>query len=155
MKRAVRYLGQTASRVGFGRTGGGVSRAHTGRNAAWNSKDEALAAFSLLTDVDARPIGFARHDELLAGCSPDWWIDEDEGGCEWTGGVEVKCPAPHTHIGYLLGDGYVPAKYWPQLQFSMWVCGVEDLVLHELPPAPPAVYRLTLGSGRLTTMVHA
>lgn len=92
-------------------------------------EDEALAAFSLMNDVDARPLGFARHDDLPLGCSPDWWVDswanEEMGEPPFPGGIEVKCPGPHTHVGYLLGDADVPAKYWPQVQFSMWVCGVD------------------------------
>ena len=38
-------------------------------------------------------------------------------------GLEIKCPAPHTHVGYLL-DGDLPKDYIPQVQGSMYVTGL-------------------------------
>ena len=104
---------------------------------------EALAAFSLLTDVDARPLGFARHASLLAGCSPDWWIDESDRQhprlrqprrC----GGEVPRPLIPTSAT-CSATAVCPAKYWPQVQFSMWVCAESThgrfMSYHpELPP---------------------
>ena len=56
------------------------------------------------------------------------------------GVIEAEMPrARITHIGYLL-DGGVPTKYWPQLQFSMWVCDVEawDFMAYH-PSLPPFI----------------
>lgn len=52
-------------------------------------------------------------DERTAGCSPDGLIGEK-------GGLEIKCPAPKTHVSYLL-DGKLPTDYIPQVQGSLWI----------------------------------
>jgi hypothetical protein len=40
------------------------------------------------------------------------------------GGIEIKCPLPHTHIAYLR-EGVVPSKYIPQIQGCLWITGRE------------------------------
>ena len=75
----------------------------------------ALAWFEFETDIEVTESGFIKHPELEAGCSPDGLIGDN-------GGIEIKCPAPHTHIQYLK-DGVLPAKYKAQVQGSMWVTG--------------------------------
>jgi hypothetical protein len=36
-------------------------------------------------------------------------------------GLEIKCPAPHTHVSYLVKNK-CPAEYIAQIQGSMWIC---------------------------------
>jgi len=38
-------------------------------------------------------------------------------------GLEIKCPLVDTHVDYLL-DGELPAKYRPQVHFSMAITGI-------------------------------
>lgn len=75
----------------------------------------ACAMYELLTGNEVQHVGFCLHDTIDAGCSPDGLIGED-------GGLEIKCPAPNTHIGYLR-DNKCPSKYLAQVQGSMWVTG--------------------------------
>ena len=91
---------------------------------------QAVAFYELQTGVECTVAGFVTNDAGTIGCSPDRLIGD-------TGLLEVKCPAPHTHIGYLLGEK-IDQKYYPQLQGQLWVCErewVENISYHpELPP---------------------
>jgi hypothetical protein len=61
--------------------------------------------------------GFVSHDTLPIGCSPDGIVDD------LIGGVELKVPLPHTHVGYLRGKAGVPSDYVPQVLHSLLVTG--------------------------------
>lgn len=75
----------------------------------------ARDAFEMETGVRPRQVGFVYHDDTESvGCSPDWLMPG--------AGGEVKCPAPGTHVGFLLGDRVCPTEYVPQVQMSIWVC---------------------------------
>lgn len=79
---------------------------------------QAREAFTFLTDLEVREVGFCVNDEPHPiGCSPDGLIGDD-------GGLEIKCPAPHTHVKYLL-DQKLPTEYVPQVQGSMLVTGAD------------------------------
>lgn len=60
-------------------------------------------------------VGFLKHDTLEAGASPDGLIGD-------TGGLEIKCPSPHTHVEYLR-SGRLPTKYFQQVQGCLWISG--------------------------------
>ena len=77
---------------------------------------QARAYYTFVTDVEARTVGLVyRDDRKLVACSPDGLVGDD-------GGLEIKCPAPWTHVGYLL-DGKLPTDYIPQVQGNMLVTG--------------------------------
>jgi hypothetical protein len=59
---------------------------------------EARAWYEFERDVEVRETGLILRDDRKVGGSPDGLVGD-------VGGVEIKCPAAHTHIGYLLGDG--------------------------------------------------
>lgn len=77
---------------------------------------EAVAYYEFQRDVKVDRVGFVLHDELPVGCSPDFLVGEPGGG-------EIKCPAPKTHIGYLLGHD--DDAYKVQVQSSLWITGRE------------------------------
>jgi hypothetical protein len=79
----------------------------------------ARALYELVSDCTVDLAGFCLHPDLPAGFSPDGFIST-EGGLE--GGLEIKCPAPHTHVEYLR-KGKVPTKYIPQIQMALWISG--------------------------------
>lgn len=76
---------------------------------------EAVPWFEFAHDVSIERVGFCTTDDGRAGCSPDGLIGED-------GGIEIKCPLPHTHLKYLLA-GTLPADYAAQVHGSMYVTG--------------------------------
>jgi hypothetical protein len=62
-------------------------------------------------------VGLCLHDEFECGASPDGLVGDD-------GGLEIKCPLPHTHVSYLRA-GDVTGKYIPQIQGCLWITGRE------------------------------
>lgn len=78
-------------------------------------EDEARREYVKRTGSDVQQIGFARldHDTYTVGASPDGLIGED-------GGLEIKCPAPKTHIATVL-SGEIPTYNRAQVQASMFV----------------------------------
>lgn len=78
-------------------------------------EDEAVARYELDNDLTIRRVGFVLADDGLMGCSPDGLLDDS--------GIEIKCPEPHTHVGYLLG-GELPAEYRAQVFGGMFVTGL-------------------------------
>lgn len=75
----------------------------------------ARAFYEFETGNTVTEMGFIKHDEIEAGCSPDGFI----GGL---GGIEIKCPLPHTHIE-TLRLGTMPTKHIPQVQGCLWITG--------------------------------
>jgi len=86
--------------------------------------------YELASGNDVNEVGFCKHDTLQCGVSPDGLIGQD-------GGLEIKCPAPHTHIAYLRA-GVLPTKYKQQVMGCMWITDRQwwDFVsYHESMPA--------------------
>ncbi len=77
---------------------------------------EARAFYEFEADAEVTEAGFVFLDERRQiGCSPDGLVGDD-------GLIEIKCPAPHTHVGYLI-DAKLPTAYIPQVQGALWVTG--------------------------------
>jgi putative phage-type endonuclease len=78
---------------------------------------EARAFFELKAGITVQQVGLVYPDEdKMYHCSPDGLMGE----C----GLEIKCPALHTHVDYLL-RGKLPTKYIAQVQGSMLVTGFQ------------------------------
>jgi hypothetical protein len=77
----------------------------------------ARAAYEALTGNLAKEVGFARHDTIEAGASPDGLIGK-------RGGLEIKCPELPAHLDYLKLDAEPPAYRW-QIQGQMWICELD------------------------------
>lgn len=78
-------------------------------------EQEALPFYELEHGVTIQRTGLILADDGLTGCSPDGLIGEEDG-------IESKCPAAHTHVGYLL-RGELPKDYGPQVHGAMFVTG--------------------------------
>jgi hypothetical protein len=76
---------------------------------------EARPWFEFAHDLKIEKVGFCTTDDGRIGCSPDGLIGED-------GGIEIKCPLPHTHLKYLMA-GTLPPEYAAQVHGSMYVTG--------------------------------
>lgn len=84
----------------------------------WGTANEPLAraAYEIHFGADVDTVGFATHPSIKRfGASPDGLVGAD-------GMVEFKCPATHTHIGYLL-ENKVPEDYVPQMLAEMACTG--------------------------------
>jgi len=77
---------------------------------------QARVAYELKNNLWVTEIAFVDHPTIaMSGASPDGLVVSD-------GMLEIKCPAPKTHIKYLL-DGRVPAKYKNQMAWQMACTG--------------------------------
>jgi len=99
---------------------------------------DARSWYELQTDNEVSQHGLCIRDELGAACSPDGFIEvtEVDGILRPVGGLEIKCPMPHTHVSYLR-SGKCPTDYIPQVQMCMWITGAQwwDFVsYHPLMP---------------------
>lgn len=96
---------------------------------------EAVAAYEAHTGNLAQPVGFLQHTTLLAGYSPDANVNDGEG---W---VEVKCPRPANHIGYLRAS-VLPREHLAQCRHALWLTGAEWIDFVSYSPALPDALRL-------------
>lgn len=100
-------------------------------------EEAAALAYEVIYDVKAEKAGFCKSDDGRIGCSVDRLIGDD-------GLLEIKVPAPHTHVQYLL-DATVDRDYYPQIQGQLLVTGrkwVDWMSYHpEMPPVVIRVYR--------------
>lgn len=79
----------------------GYPMTFAGNNTDWMERGsdleaEAVRWYEFDQDVQVRRVGFVFTDDRRAGCSPDALVGED-------GGLEIKCPSAHVHVGHLLG----------------------------------------------------
>ena len=84
----------------------------------WGTEHEVNAkhAYTLENGVEILDVGFVLPDHTDAyGGSPDGLVGDD-------GGIEVKCPAPETLIGYHAA-GVLPVQYKPQVQGLLLITG--------------------------------
>lgn len=99
-------------------------------------EDTAIEAYEFATGLETQPGGFVTADGLTYGCSPDRLV-----GAE--GLIEMKCPSPNTHIGYLIDPETMRQDKKPQVMGELltterkWV----DLVSYH-PELPPVILRV-------------
>jgi hypothetical protein len=92
---------------------------------------QAVQQYEFANDVETSAVGFITNDAATLGCSPDRLILDARGG------VEIKCPAPATHIGYLI-DG--PGEdYKQQVQGQMAVAELAFVDFYSFHPGLPPV----------------
>ncbi|HWR52946.1 MAG TPA: YqaJ viral recombinase family protein [Bryobacteraceae bacterium] len=93
---------------------------------------QAAASFAFETDLETETVGFITTDDGMIGASPDRIV---VGGRL---GVELKCPSPQVHVGYMR-HGAIDDKYRPQVQGQMLVAGFEAVYLQSYCPGLPTV----------------
>jgi predicted phage-related endonuclease len=96
---------------------------------------EAIGMYQAQTGSLVRRTGFLCADELMAGCSLDGDVDG------FAGIVEIKCPKPATHYGYLKAQA-VPANHMPQILHNLWVSGADWCDFVSWDPRMPEHLRL-------------
>lgn len=85
------------------------AESYASRAMQWGQETEAEARrfYEMEKNCTVTNGGFCTTDDEKLGCSPDGLIGDD--GC-----IEIKCPEPGTHVGYLLA-GTLPDEYKPQV----------------------------------------
>lgn len=109
---------------------------------------EAVLYYENMRELDTTVIGFVTNDEKTIGASPDRFVGEE-------GLLELKVPAEHTHVGYLLTRA-LDAEYYPQVQGQLWVTGRKwlDIVSYH-PEMPPAIVRVERDEAFIATLSQA
>jgi hypothetical protein len=111
-------------------------------------EESAVHAYEFQTGNTAEKVGFVTDDDGNLGCSPDRLVGEH-------GLLEIKVPAPPTHVGYML-TGSIEQDYTPQLQGQLlltsrkWV----DIVSY-CPPFPLVIIRVTRDGPYQTALSEA
>jgi hypothetical protein len=77
---------------------------------------DAREMYEFISGNQVEEVGFILDDTSSYGCSPDGLILD-------SGGLEIKCPAPDTHVEYMQDNQAGVKKYWQQIQGCMWVTG--------------------------------
>lgn len=99
----------------------------------------AIAYYELIMNADTIAGGFCTTDDGRVGCSPDKLV---VGAGRPARGLEVKCPKPATHVGYMLSKN-TDERYRCQLQTSLYVTGLESWDICSFhPDMPPAIIRV-------------
>lgn len=89
----------------------------------------AFAAYEALTGEVVSRIGFAQHDELMAGCSPDGLVGEH-------GLLSIKCPRPANHFAYIKAK-MLPDEHKIQCVHECWITGAKWVDFLSFCPALP------------------
>ncbi len=84
-----------------------------------------IAEYESAWECTVTPVGFITNDDGTVGCSPDGLVNKASivAALDGPGGIELKCPLAHTHIGNLLDRPGFTKRHWPQVQGSMWITG--------------------------------
>lgn len=112
----------------------------------------ALQAYETTDFSAVQVVGFIELDEYI-GVSPDGLVGDD-------GGLELKCPLPHTHLQYLTEKNPHRAYKW-QVQGALWVTGRawwdfvsfcaafpphQQLIIERVEPDPECFAKLESGA---------
>jgi len=106
----------------------------------WAERGKELEADAALyyegvREIELARVGFVTNNAGTVGASPDRFVGNE-------GILELKVPAEHTHVAYLLTRA-VDAEYWPQVQGQLWVTGRTWLdIMSYHPEMPPAIVRV-------------
>lgn len=111
------YMAELAAEVATGAPAEQISA----KAMEWGNDNEPMARdeYTFITGKTVEQIPFIYRDgDMRTGCSPDG-IDSDGTG------LEIKCPfTTKIHIE-TIADGTVKKEYISQMQFSMWVTGLD------------------------------
>ncbi len=100
----------------------------------------ARIAYEFQAGVSVREVGFLRHADAMAGCSPDGVIGDVAGL------VELKAPRTARHVSYLR-EGGIPPEHRAQLLHQLWISGAGYVDFASFDPTLPE--RLQLFVARL------
>jgi hypothetical protein len=90
---------------------------------------QAVKMYEFEMDVETKPVGFITTDDGRWGCSPDRLL------IGVNGALEIKCPAPHTHVGCIV-DGF-GEDYKVQVQGQMLIGDFEFIDRYSFCPDLP------------------
>lgn len=99
---------------------------------------QARIAYEFASGANVKAVGFLRHTEHLAGCSPDGIIGTPDA---IEGLVEIKCPRSARHLSYLR-EGGIPSEHRPQLLHQLWISAADYVDFVSFDAAMPEALQL-------------
>lgn len=109
---------------------------------------QAVKMYEFQYDVATRPVGFVTTDDGRMGATPDRLL------IGRAAALEVKCPAPQTHVAYMI-DGF-GADYIPQAQGQLYVGELEFVDRYSFhPQMPPVLHRTPRDEPYIRTLAAA
>lgn len=109
---------------------------------------EAARMYEFQHEVTTERVGFITSDDGRIGCSPDRLI------VGRSAGLEIKCPAPQTHVCYML-EGF-GLDYVPQVQGQLYVGEFEYVTrMSYHPEMPPYMERTNRDEAYIKKLVAA
>lgn len=114
-------------------------------------EQEAVEFYEFQRECETAKVGFICNDSRTIGASPDRLVGE-------AGLLEIKVPAEHTHVSYLLSKS-VDQAYHPQVQGQLWIAERKwSDILSFHPEMPPSLIRVERDEefiGKLSAAVTA
>lgn len=102
-----------------------------------NMEPDAVRQYEFTQEVKTQKVGFITDDSGRVGCSPDRIILDPS---DVRAALEIKCPSPHVHLGYLLNG--VADEYRPQVQGQIMIGELAYVDFYSFhPQCPPALIR--------------
>lgn len=97
---------------------------------------EARKRYEFDRDLQVDEVGCVLRDDGMAGASPDGLVGEG-------GGLELKCPAAKTHVGYLLDPDSLVESYYMQVMGGLLITRRKwwDIMSY-CPTFPPVIKRV-------------
>ncbi len=122
-------------------------------------EEEARPWYALEYDKKIKQVGFITTDDGRFGCSPDGLILSDLCGRsisekEFECGLEIKSPAAHTHVKYLV-NGVLPKEYAAQVYGSMFVTGFSHWIFVSYRRGFPALVLEIHQNEKAMSMIRA
>ncbi len=126
-------------------------------------EEEARPWYALEYDKKIKQVGFITTDDGRFGCSPDGLIRSDDcdsehfqiiDGLDYECGLEIKSPAAHTHVKYLV-NGVLPNEYVAQVYGSMFVTGFKKWIFVSYRRGFPALVLEIYRDEKAMTMIEA
>ncbi len=116
-------------------------------------ESEARPWYALEYDKKVEQVGFITTDDGRFGCSPDGILANDN-GANYECGLEIKSPAAHTHVKYLV-NGVLPKEYVAQVYGSMFVTGFKRWIFVSYRRGFPALVLEIYQNEKAMSMIRA
>lgn len=110
-------------------------------------EQQAVKHLEFEREILTEPCGFLLTDDSRIGASPDRLLVREAAA------IEVKCPAPWTHLEWMF-DGF-GSYYYPQVQGQIFVGEFEWVARYAYHPSMPSVFKPTYRDDQYQTKLRA
>jgi len=110
---------------------------------------QARQFYEFKFDAITESVGFITNDEGTLGFSPDCLVQGRNKA------VEIKCPAPWTHIENVL-QGEIDRAYYPQVMGQMYIGGLDEIDwMSYHPELPPSIITIRRDEEYIAKLANA